>query len=193
MLFRRLQRALQGADNDRVASLLGDRPLPSESLGGNPVLPFPGRAVTLLLLLLLLPSQQPPLLPAPLSPGCQEPGSHSSARELSSPGEKLGVELLLLPRARGGGRCCRGRSQPYISSDERDRRLRNELTQPAGLTVVRQLLFDQQEPRESGFKPSQFFLIQTASILLLSYIFLPECSYVSLALETIFCKLQNAV
>lgn len=143
-----------------MASLLGDRPLLSESLGGNPVLLFPGRAVTfLLLLLLLLPSQQPPLLPAPLSPGCQEAGSHSSARELSSPGEMLSVELLLLPRARGGGRCCRGRSQPYISSNERDRQLRNELTQPAGLTVVRKLLFDQQEPRESGFKPSQFFLI----------------------------------
>lgn len=83
---------------------------------GNPLLPFPGKAVTLLQLLLLLPSQ-PLSLPCPPLPdpvvAARRPG-HTSLHVSRSQELLLGVELLLQPRARGRGRNCRGCSQPHI-------------------------------------------------------------------------------
>lgn len=114
----------------------------SEYLGGNLLLPFPGGAVTLLLLP-LPPSLQPPLLPASLSPaqGWLPGGhSHSSARELSSWEETLGVELLLLPRAKGAGGTA-GAAASLVSAnggvEESERGgLTNELSRPASQSCV---------------------------------------------------------
>lgn len=144
MLLTRLQRFPQGADNYRVASFPGDRPLLSEILGGNPFFPFPGRAVTSCCCCGCQASSHhfpPPPSPQPRG-GCQEVG-HTALHVSGALRRRCWVWNSSSGHMRS--------SQPRISaSGGEGARPRNELTQPAGL---RKLLLGQQEPRESDSNP----------------------------------------